>query len=198
MSHPNWQAERKKIFARLAVAIYKMTDEQLISFLHLFDDCKVNNKRLNVPSLYFEAPAGVQDRQMLIARFFLLIHQFSEADLIDFMSRYEQKQFTMLRKHPRVPCNFCFDLAVDGRAINCFATDISAGGVFVESCESFVVGQAVSICFSFDDESLPLKLNGRVVRLENGGAGIKYESLTGYQLEILKDMIARLRKRAHP
>jgi hypothetical protein len=176
-----------------------MTDEQLISLLHFFRDFQIKEKEklLDLPTFHSEASTGVQDRQMLIARFFLLIHQLSESDLLKFMNQYEQKQFAMLREFPRVPCNFSIDLAADGRAINCFAMDISAGGIFIESCEAFTMGQSVSICFSIDDESLPLKLNGRVVRLEHGGIGIEYESLTRYQLEILKNLINRLQERAN-
>lgn len=200
MNESNWQAEKKKILTRLSIAIYKMTDEQLISLLHFFKDFQIKEKEklLNFPKLYSEGATGAQDRQMLIARFFLLIHQLSESDLLEFMNRYEKKQFAMLREYPRVPCNFTIDLAADGRAINCFAMDISAGGVFIESCESFTMGQSVSICFSLDDESLPLKLNGRVVRLEHGGIGIQYDSLTRYQLEILKNLISRLQERVIP
>ena len=194
MNDADWQAKKKKIITRLSIAIYKMTDAQLVSLLHVFEDFHIDNKeRLpKFPELQSETQTGPQKRQMLIARFFLLIHQLSEPELLKFMNRYEQKQFDMLREYPRVPCNISLDLAADGRAINCFALDISAGGIFVESCESFTLGQSVSICFSLADASLPLKLSGRVVRLEQGGIGIKYESLTRYQLEILKTLIDRL------
>ena len=196
MTESNWQTEKKKILARLSIAIYKMTDEQLISLLHFFKDFRIKEKGklLDFPTLHGEGATGIQDRQMLIARFFLLIHQLSESDLLKFMNCYEQKQFAMLREYPRVPCNFAIDLAAEGRAINGFAMDISAGGIFVESCELLTMGQSVSICFSLDDDSLPLKMNGRVVRLEHGGVGIKYESLTRYQLEILKNLIDRLQE----
>jgi Tfp pilus assembly protein PilZ len=196
MHDPNWQVEKKKILARLSIAIYKMTDEQLISLLHLFIDLELKEKEklLEMPKTLSDGVVGSRDRQLLIARFFLLINQLSEADLLRFMNRYEQKQFAMLREYPRVPCNITIDLAADNRAINCFAMDISAGGMFVESCEPFTMGQTVSICFSLEDDHLALKLKGRVVRSEQGGIGIKYESLTSYQLEIMKDLINRLHR----
>ena len=194
MHDPNWQVETKKILTRLSVAIYKMTDEQLISLLHLFKDLKFKNKETLLEVLRPEsnAIAGARERQLLIARFFLLINQLPEADLLRFMNRYEQKQFAMLREFPRVPCNLSLDLAANGRAINCFAIDISAGGMFVESCEAFSMGQAVSICLSLPEDQLALKLKSRVVRLEHDGIGIKYEALTSYQLEIMKNLIKRL------
>jgi len=197
MQEPSWQVEKKKILTRLSIAIYKMTDEQLISLLHLFKDLdlKQNKKLLEIPKPEPDPNLGVRERQLLIARFFLLINQLQEADLLRFMNRYEQKRFAMLREFPRVPCNISLDLAANGRAINCFATDISAGGMFVESCESFTMGQSVSICFSIGPDQLPLKLNGRIVRLENGGIGVQYESLTRYQVEILKDLISRLHRK---
>lgn len=194
MQDPKWQAEKKKMLARLSIAIYKLTDEQLVALLHLFKDLAFvdNDKLLEIPKLQADGFAGARDRQLLIARFFLMINQLSESDLLRFMHRYEQKQFAMLRESPRVPCNFTLDLAADGRAINCFARDISAGGIFVESCDSFSIGQPVSICFSLEDEQLALKLKGRVVRQEHGGIGIKYEMLTSYQQAIMDDLIKRL------
>lgn len=198
MHDSHWQAEKKKILTRLSIAIYKMTDEQLISLLHLFKDLalKEKEKLLEVPKPDPDGISGARERQLLIARFFLLINHLNETDLLRFMNRYEQKRFAMLREFPRVPCNISLDLAADGRAINCFAKDISAGGVFVESCEPFTMGQSVSICFSLADDHLAFKLKGRVIRLEDGGIGIKYESLTSYQLEIMKNMINRLHRQA--
>ena len=197
MQEPSWQVEKKKILTRLSIAIYKMMDEQLISLLHLFKDLdlKQNKKLLEIPNPEPDPNLGVRERQLLIARFFLLINQLQEADLLRFMNRYEQKRFAMLREFPRVPCNISLDLAANGRAINCFATDISAGGMFVESCEAFTMGQSVSICFSIGPDQLPLKLKGRIVRLENGGIGVQYESLTRYQVEILKNLINRLHRK---
>lgn len=194
MQDSNWQAEKKKILARLSIAIYKMADEELVNLLHLFKDLSFENKEklLDIPTLQSSDPSGRRDRQLLIARFFLLINQLSEAELQRFMNRYEQKRFAMMREFPRVACDFTLDLAADGRAINCFARDISASGIFVESCEPFTMGQMVSLCFTLGDSRLALKLKGRVVRLEHGGAGIKYEALTSYQLEIIKDMIKRI------
>jgi hypothetical protein len=198
MQDPNWQTEKKKILTRLSIAIYKMTDEQLISLLHLFKDLELKDKErlLEIPKLHPDSVAGARDRQLLIARFFLLINQLNEADLLEFMNRYEQKRFAMLREFPRVPCNITLDLAADGRAINCLAMDISAGGMFVESCEPFTMGQLLSICFSMTDDHLALKLKGHVVRFEHRGVGIKYTSLTSYQLEIMKDLIKRLHHQA--
>ena len=43
MHDPNWQVEKKKILTRLSIAIYKMTDEQLISLLHLFKDLELKD-----------------------------------------------------------------------------------------------------------------------------------------------------------
>lgn len=196
MHDPNWQVEKKKILTRLSIAIYKMTDEQLISLLHLFKELEFSQKEklLEIPKNHSDGISSPRDRQLLIARFFLLINQLQETDLLKFMNRYEQKRFAMLREFPRVPCNLSLDLAADGRAINCFAMDISAGGMFVESCEPFTMGQPVSICFSLSDNQLPLKIKGRVVRLEHGGIGVKYESLTSYQLEIMKNLINSLHR----
>ena len=198
MQEPSWQVEKKKILTRLSIAIYKMTDEQLISLLHLFEDLdlKQNKKLLRRSRSRNRTKVSTPGTgSCSLPVFFLLINQLEEDDLLRFMSRYERKRFAMLREFPRVPCNISLDLAANGRAINCFATDISAGGMFVESCESFTMGQSVSICFSIGQDQLPLKLKASVVRLEHGGIGVKYESVTQYQVEILKDLINRLHRK---
>ncbi|PID39600.1 MAG: hypothetical protein CR984_06435 [Proteobacteria bacterium] len=195
MHESHWYAERKKILARLSIAIYKMTDEQIVSMFHLFKNLELKGKERLLEMPRYVADSGIssaRDRQLLIARIFLLINQLSETDLFKFMNRYEQKRFAMLREYPRVPCNLTLDLAADGRAINCFAMDISAGGMFVESCETFTMDQEVSICFSLTEDYLALKLKGRIVRLEHGGVGVKFEQQTSYQIEIMKDLISRL------
>ena len=144
MQDPIWQAEKKKILARLSIAIYKMTDEQLIALLHLFKDLELEDKEklLEMPEIPFRMALLLPETGNCSSPvFFLLINQLSEADLLRFMNRYEEKRFAMLREFPRVPCNITLDLAANGRAINCFAMDISAGGMFVESCEPFTMGQ---------------------------------------------------------
>jgi hypothetical protein len=131
MTDPIWQAERKKIMTRLSIAIYKMTDEQLIALLHLFKGLEFKNKvkLLELPKVDTDRIDRPRERQLLIAHFFLLINKLSEVELLAFMNKYEQKRFAMLRKYPRVPCHITMDMAADGRAFNCFAIDISAGGV---------------------------------------------------------------------
>ena len=130
---------------------------------------------------------------MLIARLFMAINRLSESDLVTFVKGFEEKRWALLRQSRRVPCTLSLDMAVGGRAIQGFALDIGPGGMFVESCERFHVGQPVAICFSVTDHPLALKLKGRVVRLEDQGVGIQFESPTRYQLEILNAFVDRRR-----
>jgi hypothetical protein len=183
--------KKKKLLTRLSIAIYKMSDEQLVSLLRLFMEMSlyIDQKQLEVSHLQDVGLGGQRTRQMLIAKLFLLINQLSETQIQQFMKRSEQKRLAIFREYPRIACNFMMDLASNGRAANCFASDISANGIFVESCEPFIMGQRVSMCFTLNDSRLSLKLKGKVVRLEHGGAGIKYEALTSYQTEIIKDIV---------
>jgi hypothetical protein len=191
MLDSTWQTKKKKLLTRLSIAIYKMSDEQLVSLLHLFMEMSlyIDQKQIDIDDLQETGPGDQRTRQMLIAKLFLLINHLSETQLQQFINRSEEKQLAIFRDYPRVACNFMLDLASDGRAANCFARDISANGIFVESCELFTMGQRVSMCFTLDDSRLSLKLKGNVVRLEHGGAGIKYEALTTYQSEIMEDIV---------
>ena len=183
--------KKKKIMTRLSIAVYKMTDEQLLSLMSLFKGLDLNAmgpilEDLKVPS---GNGSSIGDRELILARFFTLIHQLSESDLFRFLERFEKKKFAMLRQFPRVPCQITLDMAANERAVNCFAKDISAGGMFVESFEPFEVGQRLIICFSIEKEQLALKLKGIVIRQEYGGVGVQFESPTFYQLEIMKGLI---------
>lgn len=191
MHDSTWQVKKKKLLTRLSIAIYKMSEEELVSLLQLFMEMSlyIDQKQLDISHLQDVGLGDQITRQMLIAKLFLLTNQLSETQIQQCMNRSEQKRLTIFRDYPRVACNFMLDLASNGRAVNCFARDISANGIFVESCEPFTMGQRVSLCFTLDDSRLSLKLKGKVVRLEHGGAGIKYEALTTYQLEIMDDIV---------
>ncbi len=188
------QGARQKILTRFSVSIYKMTDEQLLALLTLTEELGINsnNRLLDIPKMSAKDISLPGDRQLLIAHFFVLIKQMSDEELDEFLDTFEKERFRGLREYPRIPCNINVDFVVGDRVFNCFAKDISAGGVFIETTELFSVNQDVSMCFALLNQQLPFKIKGKVVRLTDSGIGIMYEQLSTYQREILSSLIDRV------
>lgn len=188
------QDAKQKILTRLSVSIYKMPDEQLMALLTLFDDMGMtaDNKLLDMPRMNPKDVSLPEDRQLLIAHFFVLLNQMSDRELSDFLNTFEKERFSGLRAYPRTQCNINVDFVVDDKAFSCFAKDISAGGVFIETADLFSVNQVVSMCFALCNQQLPFKIQGKVVRCTDKGIGIMYEKLSTYQREILSSLIDKL------
>lgn len=89
------------------------------------------------------------------------------------------------RKHPRKPCLITVDYAVRGRAFSNYIQDISPTGVFIETSESFPVGQEIIMSFSFPEREDSFKISGEIARITPEGIGVKFK----YQSQILEDII---------
>ncbi len=55
------------------------------------------------------------------------------------------------------------------------ARDISAGGLFIETRERFVVGDQIGIAFRLPDVSAPIRLSGKIVRISPTGIGVQFD-----------------------
>lgn len=95
------------------------------------------------------------------------------------------------RKHPRSPCAISVNHATKGRAfssIHDFIQDISAGGVFIETKEYFVVGQKVSLTFTLPRFGELVDLGGEVVRQSPTGVGVEFKISSRYQ-KLLSELV---------
>ncbi len=55
------------------------------------------------------------------------------------------------------------------------ARDISAGGLFIETRERFVVGDQIGIAFRLPDVSTPIRLSGKIVHTSPTGIGVQFD-----------------------
>jgi chromosome partitioning protein len=79
------------------------------------------------------------------------------------------------RLHPRRMPFVFVDFVVEGRAYRGFIRDISEGGAFIESEESFSVGQEITMTFLASQDRIPIKVTGEIVRLDPRGVGVKFK-----------------------
>lgn len=67
--------------------------------------------------------------------------------------------------------------------------NFSAGGLFIETRDPISVNQKISLAFSFPNNDLPFKITGSVVRVDSDGVGIKFNTESQVQVEMLKNQV---------
>lgn len=192
------QIEKHTIVTRLSVSIYKMETRQLVKILDLLEndiitiDYEDTNESKVSGSNDPDDPAI--NRQMVIARLFVLINQLDKDTLLQRLRPFQHPNFRWIREYPRLTCYLMVDFASDGKAYRSTIRDISAGGVFIETHDPFEQGQEISLCFTLseDQEMLPFKIDGKVMRTFHDGIGVQYENVTDYQRDIISALIEKI------
>jgi uncharacterized protein (TIGR02266 family) len=80
------------------------------------------------------------------------------------------------REHPRVPCSIPVTCKTEGGVFKDFIGDISAGGAFIQTSETFSHGEHITLSLSFPDLKEPLKITGEVVWRAKQGIGVRFAS----------------------
>ena len=86
------------------------------------------------------------------------------------------------RVHLRMPWLVEADYTIQGCSFRDFVRDIGAGGLFIQSCRPWPVGQEIQLVFSLYDHHAPKKLIAEVVWNCPEGMGVKFKSILRYLL----------------
>lgn len=191
MAHDVDQLEKHTILARLSVSIYQMTGNQLESLHNLLEQESAEGAR-HLSAIAAGSNAAMR-RQMIIARLFVLINQMDKDELLEKLKTVNHPDFQWVREYPRLSCYLMVDFAAGGKAYRSCIRDISANGVFIETGDSFEIGQDIALCFTLteSEESLPFKVQGKVTRIYPDGIGVRYQNMTTYQRDILNTLIEK-------
>jgi len=186
------QIEKHTIVARLSVSIYKMDDGSLVKILNLLENNP--NTESGIHPLLEKSDDTTIQRQMIIARLFVLINQFDKDTLLHRLRPFQHPDFRWIREYPRLTCYLMVDFASGGKAYRSCIRDISASGVFIETTDTFQPGQELALCFSLaeSNELLPFKINGQVTRIYSDGIGVRYEDVTDYQRAIIGTLLDKI------
>jgi len=189
MAYSGDQIEKHTIVARLSVSIYRMDDSQLLNLLDLLENKPATAQRDNSAELQ-DKGSGMR-RQMVIARIFILINQLDKDTLLQRLRPFQHPDFKWVREYPRLSCYILVDFASGDKAYRSCIRDISASGVFIESTDTFKVGQEIALCFTISDsdERLPFKTKGKVTRIYPDGIGVQYQDISHYQRDILDALV---------
>ena len=114
------------------------------------------------------------------ARLFELISAMSETEkreLLEKLEKWEQSKFKDSRKHPRKHTSIFAVFSGQDCYFRDYISDISAGGLYIETQTALFIDQELLITFFLPDAGAPIKIKGKVVRTDSKGIGIKFNEL---------------------
>ena len=80
------------------------------------------------------------------------------------------------RKYPRKPCSITITCTVKDRTFTDIIRNICPGGAFLETSETFSVGEQITLGFSSPDREQPIKIHGQVAWSAPKGIGVKFRT----------------------
>jgi len=109
------------------------------------------------------------------ARLIKLVMDLPTDEKLAILDELEERRIHGRRQKPRRPCFMDVDYASDGRAFRGFIKNLSAGGVFIETSETFSIGDEIVLTFSLPETQDPIKIAGEIVRALPGGIGVQFK-----------------------
>ncbi|ATX82518.1 PilZ domain-containing protein [Mariprofundus ferrinatatus] len=73
------------------------------------------------------------------------------------------------------------------------ARDVSTTGLFIETTESFEVGDRVNLELTFISAPNPLRLKGAVVRKTENGIGVRFDMRSKSHVREMESIVAKMR-----
>jgi hypothetical protein len=119
-------------------------------------------------------------RNEVRAFIFEIIDGMSDTEMRQFLKDLEgwQKSKDEKRKYPRRSTYVDITYSSDQRRIfEDFVRNISAGGLYIETNLVTELGQKLTMTFSHPDSGDPIKVLGKIIRVDSGGIGVKFNKL---------------------
>jgi hypothetical protein len=95
------------------------------------------------------------------------------------------------RKDVRKSVTVPVDYAIDARAYKGLITNVSAGGVFIESPNDVAIGEEITLTFSLPEREKPFKTTGKVAWKDARRFGVEFK-VTAYLKEHMRKLIESL------
>jgi Tfp pilus assembly protein PilZ len=142
-----------------------------------------------------EAAASVDTANMSVitVRLIELIQKMTPIDRQRLLDELEERLLESKRSSPRERYFKDVDFVTQDRVFRGFIQNISAHGVLIETSESFVINQELTLAFELPKTGEHIKVKGKIARiLPEGGFGVKFdkpiESLEEKKKEDEEDM----------
>jgi Tfp pilus assembly protein PilZ len=134
--------------------------------------------RHNVSTYLFQLIIDMNEDQQtqLLDQLTEMSHETTPARTIS-LDDYEAS----MRENPRKPCLIQVLGSVRNQTFKSCIVDISTVGVFIETNESFAVGQNIGLAFTLPGQEAMIKMAGKIAWKGLQGIGVKFIKLTADQ-----------------
>jgi Tfp pilus assembly protein PilZ len=120
------------------------------------------------------------DRNEVRAFIFGIVDEMSDTEMRQLLNDLEkwQKSKNEKRKHTRRSTLIDITYSSDKRRVfEDFVRNISAGGLYIETKLVSEIGQQLNMTFSHPESGNPIKVAGKIVRVDSGGIGVRFNKL---------------------
>ena len=120
------------------------------------------------------------DRNEVRAFIFGIVDEMSDTEMRQLLNDLEnwQKSKNEKRKHARRSTLIDITYSSDKRRVfEGFIRNISAGGLYIETKLVSELGQQLKMTFSHPESGNPIKVEGKIVRVDSGGIGVRFNRL---------------------
>jgi Tfp pilus assembly protein PilZ len=120
------------------------------------------------------------DRNEVRAFIFGIIDDMSDAEMRQLLEDLEkwQKSKNEKRKYPRKTTLMDIIYSSDKRRVfEDFVKNISAGGLYIETNLVSELGQQLNMTFSHPESGKPIKVSGKIIRVDSAGIGVRFNKL---------------------
>jgi len=120
------------------------------------------------------------DREEVYSKILTIISILSEAQmrkLLKSLEKWQQSKFDEKRKYPRKQTFIWTECSANSRFFTDFIQNLSVSGLFIETQFPFFVGEELSMTFSFPGTDDPIKITGKIVRVDSNGIGVQFDEL---------------------
>ena len=93
------------------------------------------------------------------------------------------------RQTPRKDCLINVNMRVQGPRYNSYILDINQHGAFIETNETFTIGQEMKLTFASPNSRQSLNIAGEVIRKDSQGVGIKFQNLNTLELDTIRSFV---------
>jgi hypothetical protein len=98
-------------------------------------------------------------------------------NLLKFLEKWQQSKFDEKRKYPRKKTFVWTECSADTRFFTDFIQNLSVSGLFIETQLPFFVGEKLSMTFSLPGADDPIKISGKIVRIDSNGIGVQFDEV---------------------
>lgn len=117
------------------------------------------------------------------------VYNLTDDQQKEVLESLQSLQKSQQREAPRLRERIDIDAVVDGKVVQSDTRDISAGGVFINTVDTFEIDKSAKVVFTVSGDKKSFKLQGHIVRVDEDGIAIKFKNITPYYQKILEDLI---------